>query len=239
MNTAAASLPPSTRLGAAWAKDPLDIEDWIRSARRVWKYLKHPRRQRKAEHTARDKEIGREIPEGRAGPRRGRPASRRTVQRGLWYLEHVLKAIVRDRSGGRGRVIRITLPLAGDDKEEKEKEKARAKEKARPAAPAPAPTPTPTKPPADPPPADDPPPDWEAIRRETQQAARDQAEAKAAAKRAALGPEGPLGVDAVEAAARALSAEEWARLEALEPLVGGLTSSQRKILEAARRIHAP
>jgi hypothetical protein len=235
MKTAAASLPTTTKLGAAWAKDPLDIEDWIRSARRVWKYLKHPRRQKKTEHTPKDREIGREIPEGRKGPRQGRPASRRTVQRGLQYLDVVLEAIKRDWSGGHGRVIRITLPLAGDDREEKEEEKAKAKAKARP-APAPTAATEPARESSSPPAADDPPAEPGQFGREWKRA-RAEAEASRPTAEPAREP-GPDGFSESARKAVKIDRDDLGYLEIKEGM-GELTPSERERLEALRRNRSP
>lgn len=112
MSTAEATfrLPPG--FGAEWVKDPIDIETWPKAARRVYRYLKRRIRMRKAEHRAKDREIGLEI-----GEMEGRKAfHRRTVQRGLKFLQD-LGGIFRDHSDGHGRVIKVFLPLAGDGTE--------------------------------------------------------------------------------------------------------------------------
>lgn len=142
----AAAFPSSTKLGAEWYKAPIDYEEWKRAARRCWKFFKRRSRQKRREFEVKDREIGREI-----------GASRRTVQRGLWWLEKVYGVIFRDHSDGHGRVVKILLPLAGDDNGEAKESKAKAKAKpssaARPAAPA-----TPPGRPADPPGDPDPDP---------------------------------------------------------------------------------
>ena len=103
-----ATIPfPLDGVGAAWTKSPIDREEWPRAARRDWDYLKHPKRQRKREHTPLNRDIGKELG--------GRGSSRRTVQRGLAFLESI-GAIARIFIDGVRTII--VRPLAGEGKEE-------------------------------------------------------------------------------------------------------------------------
>lgn len=226
----AATLPRPRGFAVAWTKDPIDIEKWRRAARRAWRWFKLPRRQGRAEHFERDWEIARGIGDAEGGL----APSRRTIQRGLWWLENVLGAIVRDWSGGHGRVIRITLPLAGDDAEKPGKTKAKPA-KTRP-APAPAAAhPAPVEPPAEET-AEERAAAAAALRDAAEKAKAHRASERAAEKAAAAGPQ--LVGDQVEKAARALTDEEFGRLEGLEAR-GEITSTERKVLDAARRIRSP
>jgi hypothetical protein len=218
-----AALPSPTRLGAEWYKAPIDYEEWKRAARRCWKFFKRRTRQQRREFDVKDREIGREI-----------GASRRTVQRGLWWLEKVYGVIFRDHSDGHGRTVRILLPLAGDDQADAKKPgpkpKSRAASAARPAAPT-GPTPPPV-------PADGP-PDGPAdeVLSAADVAAKLRAlvagtRAEQEAERNAARPNQGAPADYAAEAAR-LSAEELARLEAHEAS-GQLTSRERRVLDAAR-----
>lgn len=234
--SAAAALPAPRRFAVSWFKAAIDFENWIRSARRNWSWLKHPRRQRKTEHTPKDWEVARDIGETTGG----KPPSRRTVQRGWEYLDLVLGAIERDWSGGHGRVIRIKLPLAGDDKEEKPAAKAKPARPrpAPPAAPPPGPSPGPA--PRDPPAegtAGDLAAAAAALRQQVAQAAAER-RAEVAARKEANGPRVLIGVDQVELEARALTDEGLRRLEDLEAR-GELTSSERRVLDHVRRNRSP
>jgi hypothetical protein len=224
MKTAAVALPPCTALGAEWFKAPIDFRNWAASAQTVWTFYKRRVRHRKRRFKVKDRDIGQAMKDV------GLPASRRTVQRGHWFLEFAYKVIERDWSGGHGREVVIKLPLAGDDKEEKTE--ADPKPKAEPKPP-PSPKPKPDEPAT----ADDRPLEPGEARRMWERA-QAQAKVEADAGKAAVRPRAPLGVDGVEKAARELGADELARLEALEAR-GELTSSERRILEATRRIHAP
>lgn len=234
--TDAATLPAVTSLGAEWYKAPIDFNHWARSARRIWSYYRRRTRHGKREFTKTDREIAREI-----GGMDGRPMSRRSVQRGHWFLHHVYKTITRDHDhpDHKGRVVRVLLPLAGDDKE-KQGPEGGATPKAKPgptttrattttAAPAPAATaPAPEEAPAD----------WGELRRKVAAQAAADAAARAEAKAAAVPPAGPIGVGAAEAAARELTDDEFRRLER-DAARGFITSGDRKILEAARRLRGP
>ena len=220
MSTAAASLPPCSKLGAEWYKAPIDFNDWIRAGRRVWTYYRRRVRHRRRDFTASDREIGRSMPNAD-----GTPASRRTVQRGHKFLE-LIGAIFRDHSGGHGRVVRILLPLAG----EKDKEAGGAPKPARAEAPAAAtPSPPPTPPPVEEPPAEpDGPADWSRVRSDI---ARTRAEIAAAP-----GPDPTREPPPV--VIRGVDNTDIAYLEFKEKM-GELTEGERRRLEDARRTRSP
>lgn len=140
----AAAAIPGRALGASWFKSPIDIEDWIRMGRRIWGWLKDRVRHRRKEHRVRDRDLARDL-----------GCSRRSVQRGLLFLE-LMGVIVRRREHGEysGRVIVIVMPLAGDNKDE---DKAERKGSGRKAAARPAPTTAaaPAAPPEPPPSAEE------------------------------------------------------------------------------------
>lgn len=219
--SAAAAVPT---FGACWTKSPIDRETWKRSARRAWDWLKHPRRQRKREHTPTNREMANEL-----------GCSRRTVQRGLQGLEGI-GAAFRDFSEGVRKII--VRPLAGEGKEEEEgQEKSEAPPKpTAPRATKPPPVPAP-------PPQPEPPPSPEeqrqasaALRAEMARISAE-AEAEKRASKAEASSSGPA-VPPPPKPIKGINPDDRAYLEFKEGM-GELTPSERARLDAIRGNRSP
>ena len=221
------ALPQARGLaGAEWYKAPIDLEDWIRPARLIWRWLKRRTRHRKRKHRPKDWELAREL-----------NRCRRTIQRGLWYLEFVCKVIVRRRVQGHMghdsfREIEVILPLQGDEKQAEARPKSKGDAKAAP-APAEAPKPAEAPPPA-PEPTETPGERAAALAAIREQVARERAAARTAPPAPAHEPP-----SRPPAAIKGIPAADPKFLEVKERMGEPLTPSERAALEAARRERGP
>ena len=225
MSASTVTLP--TVRGAEWFKAPIGFARWPKFAQLAWSWLKRRNRMGRTDHRVTDREIGVEI-----------ERCRRTVQRGLkWLADAEIIRRIHDESG---RIIRMVLPLAGDGQERKQGAVPTERARRRPAersAPKPPPKPGSTPMVAQAPTVDESPEDPTAVAEALAQLRGQVAEQKAAREaergRNRLAPE-LVGQD-FEREARELTPEGFSRLEALERR-GEITSTERRVLEVARRI---
>lgn len=122
-------------IGLPWFKTPfgVDFNSWPRAARRLWEFFRSPRHQGADRFRFRDWELARAL-----------DVKRRVIQKGLRILER-LGVIAREWIWGHdgGRVIVITLQLAGPKSKDDKKPRARPQQGPAPST-TPATTPAPT-----------------------------------------------------------------------------------------------